>query len=108
MFNMQTVIKGLNDIFPFIIIIIVLYFVVLQPQQKKIKEQQKMLSHLKKGDHVICAGGIYGFVDAIHEKTIDVIINKDQQGAPVLLSVLKSTIEKVKDIKDVAPVQTTP
>lgn len=43
----------------------ILYFVLIRPQQKQVKEQQTMLSALKKGDDVITSGGLVGKIFAV-------------------------------------------
>ena len=51
---------------PLLAIFAILYFLVLRPQSKRQKEQQKMLSELKKGDDVVTSGGIIGKISG-HE-----------------------------------------
>lgn len=48
----------------------IMYFVLIRPQQRQQKEQQTMLTALKKGDDVITSAGIFGKVFAIDEKTV--------------------------------------
>ena len=50
--------------FPLLAMFAIFYFLVLRPQSKKAKEQQKMLSELKKGDDVVTQGGIIGKITA--------------------------------------------
>lgn len=52
------------------LIIGIFYFLILRPQQKRQKEKQKMHDGLKKGDKVVTAGGMYGTVAGIDEKTV--------------------------------------
>jgi preprotein translocase subunit YajC len=54
----------------FALIIGIFYFMILRPQQKRQKERQKLLEALKKGDKVITAGGMYGTIAGIDEKTV--------------------------------------
>ncbi|MEN8613715.1 preprotein translocase subunit YajC [Dehalogenimonas sp. THU2] len=54
------------------------YFLIIRPQQKRQKQQQSMLSDLKRGDRVITIGGIYGVIEALDEKSIVV---KTESGA---------------------------
>lgn len=52
------------------LIIGIFYFLILRPQQKRQKEKQRMLEALKKGDKVVTAGGMYGTVAGLDEKTV--------------------------------------
>jgi preprotein translocase subunit YajC len=54
----------------FSLIIGIFYFMILRPQQKRQKERQKLLEALKKGDKVVTAGGMYGTISGIDEKTV--------------------------------------
>lgn len=54
------------------------YFLIIRPQQKRQKQQQSMLSELKRGDRIITIGGIYGEIEAIDEKTL---VIKTESGA---------------------------
>ena len=49
----------------FAIVFLIFYTLVFKPQQKKVKEQQDLLTNLKKGDSVITSSGIYGRVASI-------------------------------------------
>lgn len=42
----------------------------IRPQQKRMKEREKMLSELKKGDKVVMSGGIYGVITQIDDRTV--------------------------------------
>lgn len=52
------------------LIFVIFYFMIIRPQQKRQKERQKMLDALEKGDKILTAGGIYGTVVGIEEKTV--------------------------------------
>ena len=64
-------------LWPFLAIFAIMYFLILRPQQKKQKKHQQMISELKKGDKVITAGGIYGTIVGIKEKTIIVKVDEN-------------------------------
>ena len=51
-------------------IILVLWLFMWRPESKRRKEMQKFREGLKKGDKVITAGGIYGTVKEIKERTL--------------------------------------
>ena len=57
-----------------IIMIVVLFAIMwlfmIRPQRKQQKELENFRSALKKGDKVVTAGGIYGTVDEVSDRTI--------------------------------------
>ena len=68
----------------FIVIIFgAMYLLMIRPQRKKQKEQQRLLSELKRGDEVITNAGIYGTIDSIDENTV---ILKLESGATMRIS----------------------
>ena len=70
-----------------ILMFVIMYFFMIRPQRKQQKELEKFRNELKKGDKVITAGGIYGTVGEIEEKTILLKVDGD-----VKLRVDKSSI----------------
>ena len=54
----------------FALIIAIFYFMILRPQQKRQKERQKLLGSIKKGDKIVTAGGLYGTIAGLDEKTV--------------------------------------
>ena len=64
----------LGTFMPLIMIFVIFYFLLVRPQQKKQQQQQQMLQSLKRGDKVITNGGIYGTIDDIDEKTVQLKI----------------------------------
>jgi len=80
----------------FALIIGIFYFMILRPQQKRQKERQKLLDALKKGDKVITAGGMYGTIAGIDEKTVLV-----QVADNVKMKFERSSITSV--VSDAAP-----
>jgi len=59
----------LSSLMPLILIFVIFYFLLIRPQAKRAKEHKKMLENLKKGDKVITAGGIYGVIESLDQKT---------------------------------------
>ena len=53
-----------------ILMFVIMYFFMIRPQRKQQKELEKFRNELKKGDKVITAGGIYGTIGEIEEKTV--------------------------------------
>jgi preprotein translocase subunit YajC len=54
----------------FAAIFLIMYFLMIRPQQKRMKEREKMLSELKKGDKVVMSSGIYGTITQIDDRTV--------------------------------------
>jgi len=64
---------GLDPTFFFMIIatFAILYFLLIRPQQKQQRQMREMLKHLRKGDEIVTAGGIYGKIIDIDEHTVE-------------------------------------
>ena len=71
------------------LIFLVMWFFMIRPQRKQQKELEQMRNSLKKGDKVITAGGIYGIVADVDERTV--LIKVDDN---VKLRVDKTSIQK--------------
>ncbi|MDD3155413.1 MAG: preprotein translocase subunit YajC [Victivallaceae bacterium] len=54
---------------PFILIMIVMFFFTSRSQKKQQAKRQEMLNNLMKGSRVVLAGGIYGNIVEVREKT---------------------------------------
>lgn len=81
-----------------ILIFVVFYFFMIRPQTKKQKELQKQRESMKKGDKVVTAGGIYGYIKEIQETTFLIEIAKD-----VCIKVDKGSIYTVAEDAQAAP-----
>jgi preprotein translocase subunit YajC len=82
--------SAFGGLLPLILIFFVFYFLLIRPQQRKVREHQKLLNALKKGDQVISSGGIYGTITGIKGDVVDL---KIAEGVKVVLS--KSAIATV-------------
>ena len=58
---------GIEQFIPLILIFAIMYFLMIRPQQKKIKEHQKMVQNLRRGDVVVTQGGLIGKVAKVKE-----------------------------------------
>lgn len=58
------------DFIPLVLIMVVFYFFMIRPQMKKTKEAKKFREDLKKGDHVVTAGGIHGKILELKKTTL--------------------------------------
>ena len=50
--------------------ILIMYFFMWRPEKKRRKQMEQFRQGIKKGDHVITAGGIYGTVKEVNETSI--------------------------------------
>jgi preprotein translocase subunit YajC len=56
-----------TQLVPLVLIFAIMYFLLIRPQQKKLKDHQKMVSALRRGDVVVTQGGIIGKVTKVKE-----------------------------------------
>lgn len=76
---------------PLILIFAIMYFLLIRPQQKKMKEHQKMVEGLRRGDVVVTQGGLIGKVVKVKEANeIEVELAEG-----VKVRVVQSTISQV-------------
>ncbi len=61
----------------FIIVFFIFYFLVLRPQASQLREHQKLISSLKKGEFVVTSGGLIGRVAGIEKDYILLDVAKD-------------------------------
>ncbi len=77
---------------------VIMWFFMIRPQRKQQKELEKFRNGLKRGDKVVTAGGIYGTVDEIKDRTVLIKVDGD-----VKLRVDKNSL--VRDFTQDAPQQ---
>lgn len=58
----------------FVVFFGIMYFLMIRPQQKQAKQRQALLNSLRVKDKVITAGGIYGKITKVKEKSVMVQI----------------------------------
>ena len=76
---------------PLILIFAIMYFLLIRPQQKKLKDHQKMVESLRRGDQVVTQGGLIGKVAKVKEgNEIEV-----ELGDGIKVRVVQSTIASV-------------
>jgi preprotein translocase subunit YajC len=86
---------GGSGLIMIILLFVVMWLLMIRPQNKKAKEEARMREQLKKGDRVLCAGGIYGKVHDVEATTIDVEISNG-----VVITVEKNFIQAVTNGND--------
>ena len=79
-----------NPLIPMLLIGLIMYFVVIKPERDKQKKRKEGLSQLKKNDQVITAGGIYGIVVNIKDKSVIVRVDDN-----VRLEITKDSINSI-------------
>lgn len=62
--------SGLTMLLMLALIFVVMWLFMIRPQQKRQKELNNFRNSLKKGDKVVTAGGIYGVVDEIKDRSV--------------------------------------
>lgn len=80
----------IGQFLPLILIFAIMYFLLIRPQQKKMKEHQKMVAALRKGDQVITQGGVIGKVAHVADDELKVEIADG-----VKVRIVRSTVTQV-------------
>ncbi len=76
---------------PLILIFAIMYFLLIRPQQKKVKDHQKMVAAVRRGDQVVTQGGLIGKIAKVKDDNeVEVEI-----ATGVKVRVVKSTIAQV-------------
>ena len=78
-----------------LLMFLIMWLFMIRPQRKQQKELEKFRSELKKGDKVITAGGIYGTIAEIEERTV--LLKVDGE--------VKIRVGKTSIVKDTTSVQ---
>lgn len=55
---------------------LVFWLVVLRPANKKARDHMDLVRSLMPGDRVVTAGGIHGVVREVHERTVELEVDK--------------------------------
>ena len=90
----------ITSLVPLLLIFVIFYFLLIRPQQKRQKEHRNMLENLRRGDHVVTAGGIMGKVTRVKEgEDVDVEI-ADGVKVKLVKSTIASVISKTEPAND--------
>ena len=85
---MEQVMNFISLVWPFLILVGIMYFFLYRPQKKLKLERGRFLLSLKKGDHVVTAGGVHGVIKVLRDKYVELEI------APkVVIKVEKAAIQ---------------
>lgn len=77
----------------------IFYFLLIRPQQRREKERRALMDAIKTGDRVLFAGGIFGIVSNVKEKTVVVKIADN-----VKIEMLRGAVSQVLS-KDEEPTE---
>ena len=67
-----------NMLLPFVAIFALFYFILIRPQRREQARRQEMLGAVKKNDHVLTSGGIYGVVANVNRDADEVTVKVDE------------------------------
>jgi preprotein translocase subunit YajC len=67
--------SNLEMLLPFIAIFVIFYFLIIRPQGKKMKQHDKFVGGLKRGDEVVTTGGILGTIDGLTDQVVTLEIS---------------------------------
>lgn len=68
---------GIVSMLPFILLLPVFFLLIQRPQRREQAARQEMLKNLKKNDHVMTSGGIYGVVTNVRSDSDEVTVRID-------------------------------
>ncbi len=90
---------GFSGIIMIVLLLVVFWLFMIRPRQKRQKEIRKFRESLTKGDKVVTAGGIFGKICEVNEKTFLVEI---AQGVKITIdkgSVYPSATDAAQDAR---------
>ena len=91
---------GIEQFIPLILIFAIMYFLMSRPQQKKIKEHQKMVQNLRRGDVVVTQGGLIGKVAKVKENNeLDLELAEGVK-VRVVQSTIADVVSKTEPVSD--------
>lgn len=65
---------GMGSIIMIVLLLLVFWLFMIRPQQKRQKEIRKFREALTKGDKIVTAGGIHGYITKVNDTTFEVEI----------------------------------
>ena len=87
-----------TQLVPLVLIFAIMYFLLIRPQQKKLKDHQKMVEALRRGDTIVTSGGLIGKVTRVEDAQLEVEI------APgVKVKIVRATVSNILSKTEPAP-----
>ena len=83
---------AIQQFIPLVLMFAIFYFLLIRPQQKKAKEHRVLLDNIKKGDHVITAGGVHGKIATVEDGIVGLEI-----ATGVVIKITKSYIAAINN-----------
>ena len=77
-----------NGLFMLAMLVVLIFFMII-PQRRKAKAQNTFMDGLKKGDQVVTASGMLGYIDKIEDKIITLNV-----GNKTYIRVTKNAVSK--------------
>ncbi|MGB0660200.1 MAG: preprotein translocase subunit YajC [Mangrovicoccus sp.] len=84
--------SAITQFIPFILVFAIMYFLLIRPQQKKVKEHQKMVQALRRGDQLVTQGGVIGKVTKVKDDADELEV---EIAEGVKVRVVRSTVSQV-------------
>ena len=78
---------------PLLLVFVVFYFLMIRPQQRRMRDLQRSVSSVKKGDEVVTAGGHIGRVTKVNDNEVEVDFGGGQKHR-----VVKATLAEVRTL----------
>jgi preprotein translocase subunit YajC len=89
---------GLGSMIPFVVVMAAaMYFLFYLPAKRERTKQASLLSAIKKNDHVMTAGGIYGVVTDVSKETNKVTVRIDESTGAKMRMDLTSIVKVLGD-----------
>jgi preprotein translocase subunit YajC len=60
----------------FVTLVLLFWLTVVRPAGRRAREHWELVRSLRPGDKIVTAGGIYGTITAVHERTVEVEVSK--------------------------------
>jgi preprotein translocase subunit YajC len=76
---------------PLFLVFVVFYFLMIRPQQRRMRDLQRSVASVKKGDEVVTAGGHIGRATKVSDDEVEVDFGNGQKHR-----VVKATIAEVR------------
>ena len=82
----------ISTLFPLVMLFAIFYFLLIRPQQQRVKDHQKLVESVRRGDTVVTAGGVIGKVAKVKDAG-EILVEIADNGQ---VRVLKSTLTEVR------------
>ncbi len=90
---MEQVMNFVSLAWPFLVLVGIMYFFMYRPQKQLRLERGRFLLSLRKGDHVVTAGGVHGVIKVLRDKYVELEI------APKVIIKVEKTAIQHGDVK---------